>query len=315
MIEVQNLSRCYGKTQAVDNVSFSIEQNQVVGLLGPNGAGKSTIMKMISGGLEPTRGTVIFDGQALEDSFRPLQRELGYLPEALPAYPDLCVADYLDYAATLKGIPREERKHAVSDALSALDLRQRALDSIRTLSRGMKQRVGVAQAILTRPRLLILDEPTNGLDPEQTEDMRKLIRQLARRATVILSTHILQEVEAVCDRVLVLSRGRLVLDDSVAQLRRCGALWLRTDNDNSALVPVLEDIIQVNRVSRVCGSEFDEFTLTLEPGADIDDVSDQVMQTLVTRGARLYQIERLSRDLDTIFRESTVSEERAQHEA
>ncbi|MEM1114125.1 MAG: ABC transporter ATP-binding protein [Pseudomonadota bacterium] len=309
MLEVRNISRCYGEKKAVDRVSFAIDKQQVVGLLGPNGAGKSTIMKIISGSLEATSGEVWYDGARVDRDFSGLQSELGYLPEALPVYPDLLVADYLDYVATIKSVPAGERSDVIGDVLSALNLRTRALDRIGILSRGMKQRVGVAQAIMNRPRLLILDEPTNGLDPEQTEEMRKLIRRLARRATVLLSTHILQEVEAVCDRVIVLHEGKLVLDDSVASLRKCGALWLRVEGKIKQLKASLEQLPHVHHVEHNTKGTCEEFTLRLEMPADVDAVSDQVFHAVAQSGAKLYQMERLSRDLDTVFRESTAGRE------
>ena len=226
MIDVLSLSRRYGRNIAVEDVSFQIGDNEIVGLLGHNGAGKTTIMRMLSGYLEPSAGSVTIAGLTLASQAKTIQRGLGYLPENLPIYPDMMVADYLDYAATLKGIAPAHKKLAVSQAIAATDLGKRALDNIATLSRGLKQRVGVAQAILGRPRLLILDEPTNGLDPQQTEHMRSLIRQLARQATVILSTHIMQEVDAICDRVLVLREGRLILDRRLDSLRESRTMLL-----------------------------------------------------------------------------------------
>jgi ABC-2 type transport system ATP-binding protein len=228
MIAVDSITRRYGTHTAVDDVSFQIDDHGVVGLLGHNGAGKTTIMKMLSGYLEPSAGEIRVAGKPLDAGAHELQRELGYLPENLPLYPDMMVADYLDYAATLKGIPRGERVAAVREALLSTDLAERALDTIDTLSRGFRQRVGVAQAILGRPGLLILDEPTNGLDPHQAEHMRQLIRRVARSATVILSTHIMQEVEVTCDRVLILRNGRLVLDQRLEALRESRTLFLRT---------------------------------------------------------------------------------------
>ena len=245
MIEVQSLTRLYDKTIAVDDVSFHIGNNEIVGLLGHNGAGKTTIMRMLSGYLEPTAGSISVGGIDLGTQAQTVQQQLGYLPENLPVYPDMIVADYLEYAATLKGIAKKERYQAVRGALLATDLAKRALDPVSTLSRGLRQRVGVAQAILGRPRLLILDEPTNGLDPDQTEHMRRLIRKLARRATVILSTHIMQEVEAICDRVLMLRNGQLALDQRMRDLHHSRTLQLRTDNTVEALSSYLRRMPQV----------------------------------------------------------------------
>lgn len=304
MIEASHLTRQFGRTTAVSNVSFSIGRNEIVGLLGPNGAGKTTIMRMLSGYLEPTTGIVSVDGENLGQNAYSIQKQLGYLPENLPVYPDMFVADYLDYAAAVKGISRKERIKAVREALISTELLERALDPIGQLSRGMKQRVGVAQAILGRPRLLILDEPTNGLDPRQTEQMRQLITQFSRRATVILSTHIMQEVEAVCDRVLILRNGQLALDKQLAELRGCGDLMLRTDASNQDLGYLLQRMPQISSVDplEVTG-QTRGYCLHLHEGADPDTAAGNIAQCVQQAGARLYQLERQEKHLDEIFRE------------
>jgi len=307
MIDVQSLTRYYGRTRAVGNVSFSIANNEIVGLLGHNGAGKSTIMKMLSGYLEPGGGSISIAGTNMAESAREIQKTLGYLPENLPVYPEMPVAEYLEYAATLKGIERKKRAKAVREVLLSTDLGKRALNPINRLSRGLKQRVGVAQALLGQPRLLILDEPTNGLDPWQTEHMRKLIQRYARQATVILSTHILQEVEAVCDRVLVLNNGRLVLDERLENLRRSGSLLLRTCNSVDALPDYLRQLPQVSEVSRRdCKEGQCEFELSLHDSADADTAAANIGQAVVSAGARLYMLEPLERDLESVFRDVTL---------
>ena len=306
MIEVVSLSRNYGSTPAVDNVSFSIGANEVVGLLGHNGAGKTTIMRMLSGFLEPSAGNVTIAGANMASQAREVQKQLGYLPEHLPVYPEMLVADYLEYVATLKGIPPAERHLALREAIRATDLGTRALDPINRLSRGLRQRVGVAQAILGQPRLLILDEPTNGLDPEQTAQMRKLLRRLSRRATVILSTHIMQEVEAVCDRVLVLAAGRLVLDQPLQALRQSRTLKLRAGLQEPALETWLRRLPQIASITRE-PSEPDEgvWLLQLHARADIDTGANNIAKCVVGAGASLYQLEPVVRDLDSIFRGAT----------
>jgi ABC-2 type transport system ATP-binding protein len=309
MIDVQSLTRYYGRTRAVGNVSFSIGDNEIVGLLGHNGAGKSTIMKMLSGYLEPGGGSVQIAGTDMADGARAVQKTLGYLPENLPVYPEMAVADYLEYAATLKGIARGKRAKAVREVLLATDLGKRALSPINRLSRGLKQRVGVAQALLGQPRLLILDEPTNGLDPWQTEHMRQLIRRYARQATVILSTHILQEVEAVCDRVLVLNNGRLVLDERLDDLRASGSLLLRTCNSVEAMPDYLQQLPQVSEVTpRHCKDGQCEYQLSLHDNADIDTAAANIGQAVVSAGARLYTLEPLVHDLESVFREVTLED-------
>ena len=310
MIQVQNLVRRYGKNTAVGNVSFDIKPNEVVGLLGHNGAGKTTIMKMLSGYLEPNAGSIHIAGIDMATGSREIQEQLGYLPENLPIYPEMLLADYLDYAATLKRIPAKERMDAVRDVVVAADLQDRILDPIDTLSRGMRQRLGVAQALLGKPRLIILDEPTNGLDPEQTDHMRRLIKQLARRATIILSTHIMQEVEAVCDRVLILSRGKLVLDETLQDLCCTSALRLRVCDGNPSLATYLERLPQVTKVVREANSAENQlsFTLNLHENSTPDTAANNITQCVVKAGARLYELKPLQRDLESVFREASAKE-------
>ena len=289
MIEADRLTRRYGDFVAVDEVSFSIEPGEIVGLLGPNGAGKTTIMKMLTGYLEPSGGRALVDGVELEQDPRTVQAQLGYLPENLPLYPELSVMDYLAHAAELRHI--EDVRGAVVAAIEATDLGEKALDPISTLSRGFRQRVGVAQAILHKPRFLILDEPTNGLDPGQTQHMRQLVRDLAQSATVILSTHIMQEVNAICDRALILRNGALVLDERLKDLQQSNALRLRT----AAATPV---------ASLVKGaSSLGEGAWLLQVDGDLDAAADQAAKALLDAEAPIYELAPQQRDLETLFRE------------
>jgi ABC-2 type transport system ATP-binding protein len=302
MIEVHSLTRRYGNTTAVDDVSFHIDSNEIVGLLGHNGAGKTTIMRMLSGYLEPSGGSIQIGGLPLADNARNIQRELGYLPESLPVYPEMMVADYLHYAATLKGIESDQIYPAVRQAILATDLSKRALDPVATLSRGLRQRVGVAQAILGKPRLLILDEPTNGLDPQQTDHMRRLIQRLSRQATVILSTHIMQEVDAICDRVLVLRQGKLALDEHLDSLRQSRTLLLDTDRTSEPLGDYLRRMPQVASLHQHPDTKSRcRFTLTLHENSDMDTAANNVAQCVVKAGARLYQLRPVVQGLEAVF--------------
>lgn len=304
MIEVLALTRHFGNTLAVDDVSFNIGGHEVVGLLGHNGAGKTTIMRMLSGYLEPSAGNIVIDGVDLSQDPASVQKRLGYLPENLPVYPEMLVADYLEYVATLKGIAPGARLNAVREAMATTDLLARALDPINTLSRGYKQRVGVAQAIMGQPKLLILDEPTNGLDPGQTEHMRELITQLARHATVILSTHILQEVDAICDRVLMLRNGQLALDRSMGELKGSKTLVLRTDADAQALPGSLQQLPLVASVERIPNNDSVlQLGITLQAEADLDAAANDIAQHVLGSGARLYQLEMPTHNLEKVFRE------------
>ena len=310
MIEVNNLTRRYGKNTAVANVSFTIGHNEVVGLLGHNGAGKTTIMKMLSGYLEPTAGTIRIADFDLAENPHQIQQQLGYLPENLPIYPEMMVADYLEYVATLKHIPRNERLQGVREVLLAADLQPRILDPIDTLSRGMRQRLGVAQALLGKPRLLIFDEPTNGLDPEQTDHMRALIRKLSRRATIILSTHIMQEVDAVCDRVLILNSGKLVLDETLQDLCCTHTLLLRVCDSNPSLATYLARLPQISKVtSEASGPNQLSFTLALHDNSDPNTAANNIAQCVMRADARLYELQALERDLATVFREASAGQD------
>ncbi|MCC7137525.1 MAG: ATP-binding cassette domain-containing protein [Planctomycetes bacterium] len=219
MIEVKDLTKRYGSLAALRGISFSVPRGQVVGFLGPNGAGKTTTMKILTGYLAPTSGTATVAGHDVTLDPLPALRTIGYLPAGNPQYGELRVVETLRFAAELHGLRGRARDAAVDAAIEAVGLEDRRLQTTGTLSTGFRQRVGLARALLHRPEVLILDEPTSGLDPNQQQEMRTLIRDLGRERTVILSTHILPEVEAVCDRAIIVDAGLIVADDSVASIR------------------------------------------------------------------------------------------------
>jgi ABC-2 type transport system ATP-binding protein len=218
MIEVKDLVKRWGERDAVSHVSFEVGRGEIVGFLGPNGAGKSTTMRMITGYLVPTSGDVSVDGVAVAQDSKATRSRIGYLPENNPLYEDLRVREYLEFRAALKGLPRTQRKQRIDTVLEVADVTEVAGRIIGTCSKGFRQRVGLADALLANPPVLILDEPTVGLDPAQVVHTREIIRQLAADHTVLLSTHILPEVEAICSRALILHQGRLLFDGSVEQL-------------------------------------------------------------------------------------------------
>ena len=222
MIEVSHLTKQYGNHLAVDDVSFTVADGQICGLLGPNGAGKSTIMNIITGYLSATSGQVTVAGHPLPEEADAAKACVGYLPEQPPLYPEMTVQEYLTFAAELKGVKKAERKEQVCRAARRTGLEAVLPRLIRSLSKGYKQRVGIAQALLGSPRLIILDEPTVGLDPAQVIETRKLIRELGRAHTVILSSHILSEVQAVCQQILILSKGHLAAAGSLEELTADG---------------------------------------------------------------------------------------------
>ena len=222
MIEVSHLTKQYGNHLAVDDVSFTVADGQICGLLGPNGAGKSTIMNIITGYLSATSGQVTVAGHPLPEEADAAKACVGYLPEQPPLYPEMTVQEYLTFAAELKGVKKAERKEQVCRVARRTGLEAVLPRLIRSLSKGYKQRVGIAQALLGSPRLIILDEPTVGLDPAQVIEIRKLIRELGRAHTVILSSHILSEVQAVCQQILILSKGHLAAAGSLEELTADG---------------------------------------------------------------------------------------------
>lgn len=222
MIEVSHLTKQYGNHLAVDDVSFTVADGQICGLLGPNGAGKSTIMNILTGYLSATSGQVTVAGHPLPEEADAAKACVGYLPEQPPLYPEMTVQEYLTFAAELKGVKKAERKEQVCRAARRTGLEAVLPWLIRSLSKGYKQRVGIAQALLGSPRLIILDEPTVGLDPAQVIEIRKLIRELGRAHTVILSSHILSEVQAVCQQILILSKGHLAAAGSLEELTADG---------------------------------------------------------------------------------------------
>ena len=222
MIEVSHLTKQYGNHLAVDDVSFTVADGQICGLLGPNGAGKSTIMNILTGYLSATSGQVTVAGHPLPEEADAAKACVGYLPEQPPLYPEMTVQEYLTFAAELKGVKKAERKEQVCRAARRTGLETVLPRLIRSLSKGYKQRVGIAQALLGSPRLIILDEPTVGLDPAQVIEIRKLIRELGQAHTVILSSHILSEVQAVCQQILILSKGHLAAAGSLEELTADG---------------------------------------------------------------------------------------------
>lgn len=222
MIEVSHLTKKYGGHLAVDDVSFTVEDGQIYGLLGPNGAGKSTIMNILTGYLSATSGQVTVAGHSLPEEADEAKACVGYLPEQPPLYPEMTVGEYLNFVAELKKVPRAQRKEQVLRAARRTGLEKVLPRLIRSLSKGYKQRVGIAQALLGSPKIIILDEPTVGLDPAQVIEMRKLIRELGKAHTVILSSHILSEVQAVCQQVLILSKGKLAASGTLQELTADG---------------------------------------------------------------------------------------------
>ena len=250
MISVKQLEKRYEAVRAVKGVSFDVARGDIVGLLGQNGAGKTTVMKILTGYLEPTAGTITVGGiDVLQDRLG-VQRQIGYLPENAPLYPEMLVQEYLLMMCELRGMPQEKHVGAISDAVRATGLVPFLTRPIATLSKGYRQRVGLAQAILHKPEVLVLDEPTNGLDPVQIQEIRGLIKRLARHSTIILSTHILQEVEAVCNRVVILIDGDLAADSSLTDLLKSKRVRVSVKSGADAVAVNLGRVAGVTQVTR-----------------------------------------------------------------
>jgi ABC-2 type transport system ATP-binding protein len=220
MIEAKDLTKTYGELRAVDGVSFKVDPGEILGFLGPNGAGKTTTMRILTGFLPPTSGQVVVAGYDVQEQPMEVKRRIGYLPETPPLYSDLSVLSYLSFVAKIKGIPKAERQERIDWVLTRCGLSEVRSRLIGNLSKGFRQRVGLAQAIVHKPDVLVLDEPTIGLDPRQIREIRELIRELSKEHTIILSTHILPEVTMICTRAVIINRGRIVLEGKVADLTK-----------------------------------------------------------------------------------------------
>ncbi|WP_296899721.1 ABC transporter ATP-binding protein [Thiohalocapsa sp.] len=299
MIEVRDVSRSYGELTAVDRVSFDIGRREIVGLLGHNGAGKTTIMKMLTGFLEPSSGSIQVDGLNIATHRREVQRRIGYLPENCPLYPEVTVLEHLDYQGALHGIPARGRPAAIRRAVERTELGPKAKAPVATLSRGYRQRLGVASALLHEPDVLILDEPTNGLDPSQIQHMRALIREQASHATVIISTHILQEVEAICGRVLIMRAGRLALDSAIGAIGATPRLRVTLDRRPDDVREALGALPGISAVDHV-GDEGvrRDFALTTD---DPNAAAPQVAAAIAERGWALYALEHERHNLEAVF--------------
>nr|WP_321467545.1 ATP-binding cassette domain-containing protein [uncultured Desulfobulbus sp.] len=309
MITVEHLTRTYDAVKAVDDVSFTIGMGEIVGLLGHNGAGKTTIMKMITGFLEPSGGSITVDGLDLQSNRRKIQQLIGYLPENCPVYPEMTVAGYLQYIASLHGVAPDRMGPLLVDSLKRTGLMDRASQMIGTLSRGYRQRVGVAQAILHRPKIIILDEPTNGLDPTQIQHMRRLIQELAQDATLIISTHILQEVQAVCDRVIIIQHGKKVVDAKLEALSGGQRLLVTTDRAEAG--EMLKNLAGVSMVEPV-QSGAKRFCFALSAGIPAEELAPAVATAMTAQGWPLYGLSPEARSLERVFSEINMAAGREQ---
>jgi ABC-2 type transport system ATP-binding protein len=308
MIEITDLSKYFGDLCALDHVRLSIHRGEILGLLGPNGAGKTTLMRIITGYLAPTNGAVSAMGFSVDEQPMKLKQSIGYLPEEAPLYKDMLVYDYLDYIASIRGIVGERKNRRLRELNEICGLHEAMHRSIHELSKGYKQRVGLAHAMMSDPEILILDEPTSGLDPNQIVEIRDIIKVIGTKKTVILSTHILSEVEATCDRVVIINKGQIVADGSTAELKQSSKseyilnLTLKGagEEDVRSLLSPIEGITEVRQLGATNG----EMVLRLVCNTP-NDIRDDVYMKIKQREWILLEFTQEFKSLEKIFRDLT----------
>lgn len=322
MIKVENLTKRYARTVAVDNISFEVEKGQIVGFLGPNGAGKTTTMRVLTCFLPPTTGSARVAGFDVLEQPLEVKKRIGYLPELPPLYPEMEVVEYLTFVGRLKGIPASDiarRVNEVSERCAITDVRQKLIGK---LSKGYRQRVGLAQAIIHNPEVLVLDEPTAGLDPKQITETRELIRGLAGDHTIILSTHILSEVEHTCERVIIISQGKLVATDTVSNLKRrlegseAVAVEVQCNNGAFSQADVRQRLEQVAGVSRVVLKDTADNRCAFEiESLQGRSIRADLARAVVTAGWDLNELRPVGVSLEDIFLQLTASEKSEKKES
>ena len=311
MIEVKNLVKCYGNQTAVDHLSFTVDKGQILGFLGPNGAGKTTTMNIITGYISATKGTVTVNGVDVSEEPEEVKRMIGYLPEFPPLYPEMTVREYLSFVADLKKIKKGERKQMVMEVMEATKITAMSDRLIKHLSKGYKQRVGLAQAIMGYPELIILDEPTVGLDPKQIIEIRDLIKELSKKHTIILSSHIMQEVSAVCDTVMIIDRGKLILSDKPENLSyrlgATGGMRLSVKGDRTAIIEALKKVKRIRRIKEHPMISEGVIELTVYCG-EKEDIREEVFHVLCEAMTPILEMQSLRMSLEDIFLKVTSKE-------
>ncbi len=312
MIEVNNLSKHYGSNRAVSQINFRAEKGEILGFLGPNGAGKTTTMRMLTCYLPPTEGSARVAGFDILEQSLEVRRRIGYLPENVPLYGDLRVTNYLDFVGKLKGMPRKTRADSIERVMQQCGVSEVSHRQVGNLSRGYRQRVGLAQALINDPEVLILDEPTVGLDPRQIIEIRELIRKLAGDRTIILSTHILPEVSLLCDRVIIIDRGRLVAVDRPenlkSRLRRALVVELEARGDREAVIRCLRSLPDAQTVEHLGTSGTDIHRLRVESNLG-KDIREAVSRALADNGFGLLSLATADLSLEDIFVQLVTGED------
>ncbi len=314
MIEIKNLVKKYGKKLAVDNISFTVRDGEILGLLGPNGAGKSTTMNIMTGYLSATSGEVNISGFDILDNPIEAKKHIGYLPEIPPLYVDMTVSEYLNFVYDLKGAKEKNRKKHLTEIMETVKITDVANRLIANLSKGYKQRVGLAQAMVGNPEVLILDEPTVGLDPMQIIEIRSVIKKLGKNHTVILSSHILQEVQAICDRVVIINNGKVAAIDTPDNLARTisneNKFSLRISGDERTALDVLEGIDGIRNVKSLGRKERNSIDFIVETEPDVD-VRPVIFQAMAAQNLPILSMSTVDMTLEDIFIEVTSNENNA----
>lgn len=305
MITIENLTKYYGKNKAVNNISFTIKDNEILGFLGPNGAGKSTTMNMIAGYLPMSGGTVSIFGTDITKDPVKAKKNIGYLPEIPPVYPDMKVSEYLSFCAGLKKIPASEKKDEIKRVMNLLGITDVKGKLIRNLSKGYKQRVGFAQALLGNPKFIILDEPTVGLDPNQVIEVRKIIKDLKKDHTVIFSSHILSEVSEVCDRVIIINKGDIRAIDTIENLERSYrsalVLHIKVKGSKSKAAAIIETTNGVKELLSIDDEGNDIFSFSVQLEGDAETIQDSLMDELLKNHVRIMEIYTDKPNLENVF--------------
>ncbi len=312
MIKVENLKKNYGEDMAVDGISFTLKDGEILGFLGPNGAGKTTTMKMITGYMPPVDGNITVDGLDFESHSLEIRRRIGYLPENAPLYPDMNVLSFLRFVARMRDIPSADRERRIEEISEICGLNGVRHKDIGELSKGYRQRVGLAQAMIHDPDFLVLDEPTSGLDPNQIVEIRNLIKRISKKKTIILSTHILSEVQATCDRIVIIHKGKLVadgpIDEITGRFSRNQEIRLVVKGDPEAINNSAGDQPFIGGF-RSFDPEAPEATGIVVEASGTQDIREEVFDWIVGGGWKMLEMSAASRTLEDVFRELTLSEQ------
>lgn len=304
MIEVKNVTKKYGNFTAVDNITFNVKDGEVVGLLGQNGAGKSTTMNMITGFIEPTEGTIIINGYDIMKKSLKAKKQIGYMPENVPLYPELTVKEFVSYMAELKLVGRKERKQEVENAIKETGLEEVKNKLIRNLSRGYKQRVSMAGALVGNPEVLILDEPTVGLDPKQIIEIRNLIKNLGKKHTVILSSHILSEISQICERVVILNKGKIVAIDTPENLeektKEQNILFVTVEDKEEKMLSLKEKITDIEKLEMIKDNEDGTKQYKIVSKSE-KDIRKALFDTLPKEGITIFELKKAETSLEDAF--------------